>query len=633
MNNRSIVFQLTIYILVTVSLMVAVGVYMNYRFSEKLLMEKIEENATHHSEQVTHGVVSYIFNVQEVVLNVAYQVPYFSPELDWELYLKKILAENPIVQGFRLELTDDNHLPFLAIYSKGNGLFEVVKDSNYCNSPMIDELKLFAKNNPEGTWSEPFYCPMDTSLLVINFTKIIQNNDNKIIGYLSGQVSLDFINKNIAQLDIENGGFCFIVDKYGTFLTHPNPNWVLTRNIFTISEQIFPKQRVEYESQMRSHQSGSGFAFPEMLNYQRSWFHFSPIPYTYWTAIVIIPAKQMFAELDSLFRQIILMSAGGLMLIILIILLIFRKMLTPLSFIARTMKRMSSEEFRNSGQQNEIQILSASLNDLQLRYTKHMNEVNQSQRDKRKIEKDLKSAKEIQMAIIPAEFKSDTPKIDLYATLHPAEVIGGDLYDYFFLDSTHLLVTIGDVSGKGIPAALFMAVAHTMVKSKSGNNMAHQIVEQVNNELSVQNSSQSFLTLFLGILNIETGEFSYCNAAHNYPYILTADGQVNSLDKTHGLPIGVYSSKSYVGDTIALKSGDSLVLYTDGVTDGRNTEGSFFGNDRLHSAVKEIQDLTAKQSVQLILQKLEQFRGEATQSDDISLMVIRYVGKSDSRMN
>lgn len=628
MNNRSIAFQLTIYILITVTLVVAGGVYLNYRFSKKILMEKIEENAIHQSDQITHGIVSYVFNVQEIVRNVSYQIPYFSPALDLEPYLKKTLAENPIVSGIQVELTNDSNLPFLAIYNRGNDEFEVIKDPNSCKSPKIDEIKSFASNNPAGVWSDPYQCPMDTSLLVISFTKVIRSNGNQIIGYLSGQINLNFINKSVARLNINHEGFCFIVDKYGTFLTHPNPDWVLKRNIFTISEQIFPMQRAEYESLMRSHQAGSGFAFPEMLNYQRSWFHFSPVPYTYWTVIIIVPAKQLFAELDLLFYQIILMTVVGLTIIVLIIFLIFRKMLLPLSNIARAIKRLSSEEFRHSNQQNEIQILSSSLNDLQLRYTKHMNEVNQTKKDKRKIEKDLKSAKEIQMAIIPPEFQSDVPGIDLYATIHPAEVIGGDLYDYFFLDPTHLLFTIGDVSGKGIPAALFMAVAHTMIKSKSPNNLAHQIVEQVNNELSIQNSSQSFLTLFLGILNIETGEFSYCNAAHNYPYILTAEGKVNSLNKTHGLPIGVYSSKSYSGDTGMLKPGDSLVLYTDGVTDCRNSNGDFFGNDRLNSAVKEILLQPAKYSANLILQKLEQFRGEASQSDDISLMIIRYDGKS-----
>lgn len=629
MNNRSLAFQLTIYILTTVCLMVAAGVYMNYNFSKRILMDKIEENAVHQSNQITNGIVAYVVNAQEVTRNVSYQIPFYEKHGELESFLQKILAANPILSGFRLELINDEKIPYLAVFNKGNGEFLVLKDAEYCNFPNIDEIKSSSASQTAGIWSDPFYCPLDTNLLVISFTKAVHDDDGQLIGYLSGQINLNFINQNIARLNIEKGGFCFIVDKEGTFLTHPNPSWVMKRNIYEISDQIFPEQRVEYETLMRAHQPGSGFAFPELLNYQRSWFHFSPVPYTYWTVIIIIPAKQLFSDLDALLKKNILMSAGGLLIIILIIFLIFRKMLSPLANIAKAINRLSSEEIRGIGQKNEIQLLSSSLNDLQIRYTKHLNEVNQTKKDKRKIEKDLKSAKEIQMAIIPAEFKSNFPQIDLYATIHPAEVIGGDLYDYFFLDSTHLLFTMGDVSGKGIPAALFMAVAHTMIKSKSANNLAQQIIEQVNNELSIQNSNQSFLTLFLGILNIETGEFSYCNAAHNYPFILTSGDEVLQLEKTHGLPIGVYSAKSYKGDMGILKPGDRLVLYTDGVTDCRNIKGEFFGADRLKFAVKGIISKSAKESAQFILNQLDLFRGEADQSDDISLMIIRYLGNPD----
>ena len=117
----------------------------------------------------------------------------------------------------------------------------------------------------------------------------------------------------------------------------------------------------------------------------------------------------------------------------------------------------------------------------------------------------------------------------MHAILDPAESIGGDLYDYFFIDTNHLLFTLGDVSGKGIPAALFMAVAHTLIKSKSKGLKASQIIEQVNNELSLQNSNQNFLTLFLGILDVTTGELSYCNAAHNYPFVVTKNHEIHLL--------------------------------------------------------------------------------------------------------
>lgn len=593
-------------------------------------MQKIEENAVHQSDKVTRSIVHYVATAQEVTRNVSYQVSYYKSHGTLETFLREVLHRNPILSGYRLELLGETENEYLSIFNKGNGEFLVMNDDEFCRSPKMEEIKEIVKNQEEGLWSEPFYCPLDTSLLVISFTKAIHSGEGKLLGYLSGQINLNFLNEAVSGLNIIKGGFSFILSKDGIFLAHPNSTWVMNQNIYEIQEKIFPENREKYESLIRSHQEGSGFAYPSVFNYQKAWFHFSTVPYTYWTIVIVIPAKQLFAELDLLLRNIILISVVGLLVILLIIYLIFRRMLSPLAAVAKSIKRLSSGGTFLSDQKNEIRILASSLNDLQAQYTKLLNEQNQSKKDKRKIEKDLKSAKEIQTAIIPPEFKPSKkhPEIDLYASLHPAETIGGDLYDYFFVDSTHLLFTIGDVSGKGIPAALFMAVAHTLVKSKSVGLQPHQIIEQVNNELCLQNANQNFLTLFLGILNIETGELNYCNAAHNYPYILSTDQQVTALEKTHGLPIGVYSSKGYNGDTGFLKSGDSLILYSDGITDCKNEDGEFFGAKRLQQCINQIPvDSPAKKSVQIILNHIVDFRGDADQSDDISLMVIHYKGK------
>ncbi|WP_163711816.1 SpoIIE family protein phosphatase [Mangrovibacterium lignilyticum] len=628
MVNRSIAFQLSFYILTTVTIMVALGVYLNYNFSKQILMQKIEENAVHQSDKVTNEIAHYVITAQEVTRNVSSQIPYYNAHDGLEPFLTNVLKMNPILSGFRIELPGEKENRYLSVFNKGQNELLVLHEKKYCQFPNIDEIKSIVKNEKEGLWSDPFYCPLDTSLLVISFTKAIRTDDGKLFGYISGQINLNFLRKIVSGINIEKGGVSIILSQDGTFLTHPNPNWVMKKNIYDVPDKIFPVNRMQYESLLRSHQQGSGFAYPEMFNYERSWFHFAPVPYTYWTIAIIIPAKKLFLELDQLLRKIILLSAAGLLVILLIIFLITRKMLSPLSAIAKSIKRLSTEDIRLSDQRNEIQILSSSLNDLQLKYTKHLNEQNQSKKDRRKIEKDLKSAKEIQTAIIPAEFKMDPkhPQIELFASLDPAETIGGDLYDYFFIDSDHLLFTMGDVSGKGIPAALFMAVAHTMIKSKSNGLDAHQIIEQVNNELSLQNSNQNFLTLFLGILNVRTGEISYCNAAHNYPYILTRNNEVRVLDKTHGLPIGVYSSKAYSGDSGILKAGDRIILYTDGVTDCRNEKGEFFGSGNLFRTIQNLPDVSAKESTQFILNRLFAFRGHADQSDDISLMVIRYKG-------
>jgi len=334
--------------------------------------------------------------------------------------------------------------------------------------------------------------------------------------------------------------------------------------------------------------------------------------------------------LSVLLWKMIGVSVAGLLVILLLFVFISRRTLIPLSKITESIRKFTFGERLKRKPKNEVELLTDSLSELQQKYSAFLNEQNQNKRDRRKYEKDLKSAQEIQSVIIPGQLSlQEHPAVELYAAVQPAESIGGDLYDYFFIDSNHLLFVIGDVSGKGIPAALFMAVAHTVIKSKATILSAKQIVIEVNRELSRQNSNQHFLTLFLGILDIQYGILNYCNAAHNYPFLVTTDRQVRMLDQTHGLPVGIYQNKTYAGDSIVLREGDMMVLYTDGVTDCKDDNDHSYGVERLSENISSTMELSSQDIVSRLLKSLAVFRGETPQVDDISLMAIRYLGRKN----
>lgn len=632
MNNRSIAFQLSIYILTAVTLVISVIVFLHYNFSRKILIQKIEESAIHQSKQITAQVTRNIVTAQEVSRNVANQALYYQSHGDLEFFLSQALTSNPLMTGFHVELFNPSGSQYLSVIRTDSTSYQIFRDDRFCAANITPTTRIQVVGG-ETVWSEPFFCLLDTSRLIASYSQAIYTPDGAVGGIISGQISLDFLNKVVSGMMFEKGGFAFIVGEDGTFLTHPKQEWIMQRNIYEISYQIFPENRDKYEQLLRSHLAGSGFAYPELYDYKRSWFHFSPIPYTNWSVIIIVPAKELFNDLDLILREIILVSAIGLLLVLAIIVLIFRKMLLPLASVVKSIQRFSFGDRRRLNRKNEVELLNDSLQELQTQYSNYLQEQNQSRKDRRKFEKDLKSAKEIQTAIIPKEYATDPdhPEIELFAALQPAESIGGDLYDYFFIDSKHLLFTMGDVSGKGIPAALFMAVAHTMIKNKANALSAKKIIEQVNKELSYQNTNQHFLTLFLGILNTETGVLNYCNAAHNYPFIVRPNKEVRLLEKTHGLPVGVYANKPYSGDYMVLEKGDMLVLYTDGVTDCKDSGDTFYGIDRLTDNISNMTDLPAPELVKRLLKSLTVFRGETRQADDISLMAIRYHGKDHEK--
>lgn len=246
---------------------------------------------------------------------------------------------------------------------------------------------------------------------------------------------------------------------------------------------------------------------------------------------------------------------------------------------------------------------------------------------KEMIESELKVAREIQMSIVPKIFPPfpDRPEFDIYALLEPAKEVGGDLYDFFFIDDEHLCFVIGDVSGKGVPASLFMAVTKTLIKAKTGKGMTSgEILTSVNNELCRDNDSGMFVTVFLGILNIRTGEVMYSNGGHNPPYLFRGTGVVETLKKTGGMALGVMENIPYERNKIALKAGDGLLLYTDGVTEAMDTGGNLFAEQRLEEVLLRNSSALPEEMSRCVLAEIERFATGAEQSDDITIMALKY---------
>jgi sigma-B regulation protein RsbU (phosphoserine phosphatase) len=249
---------------------------------------------------------------------------------------------------------------------------------------------------------------------------------------------------------------------------------------------------------------------------------------------------------------------------------------------------------------------------------------------KERIESELTIARDIQMNIVPKTFPPfpDMQEIDIHASIEPAREVGGDLYDFFFVDDDHLCFVIGDVSGKGVSAALFMAVSSTLFKaSAKPGTPPEEILYRVNNDLCADNEASMFVTAFFGILNIRTGEIVYSNGGHNPPYIRRTSGDVEFLQCASGLALGVMEEFTFVRDIISLKPGDDIVLYTDGVTEAINRQDEFFSDGRLEEFLRKTgSTYSACHLVQSISGTVHDFAAGAVQSDDITLLVIRYNG-------
>ena len=279
--------------------------------------------------------------------------------------------------------------------------------------------------------------------------------------------------------------------------------------------------------------------------------------------------------------------------------------------------------------QDEFGELAEDFNHMTVSLKTIMKELEETTAAKERIESELKVAHDIQMGILPKIFPPfpERQEIEIYATLEPAKEVGGDFYDFFFIDDEHLCFAIGDVSGKGVPAALFMAISRTLVKMKATQGLTSDaVLTRVNQDLSLDNPSLMFVTLFCGILNIHTGELEYSNGGHCPPFVLRTDGKVEELELTEGVPLGVMQDFSFKSKRILLKDRETIFLYSDGVTEAMNTRDEFFSDQRLEKSLAEKKDRSIREIVAGITEEISLFCAGADQTDDIAIMALQYRG-------
>lgn len=276
------------------------------------------------------------------------------------------------------------------------------------------------------------------------------------------------------------------------------------------------------------------------------------------------------------------------------------------------------------------------LKDLEITIEKSLSEINlykQAMVSHNKLvalQQELDIATTIQTSILPKTFPAfpDRKEFDIYAKMIPAKEVGGDLYDFFLIDKYRLGVVIGDVSGKGIAAALLMAVCKTLIKATAYKGLpTDSVLFEVNNLLVDESPPNMFVTVFYGVLDTRNGAFEYSNGGHNSPYLISNDGTTKLLDDVGGLLLGTIKSTEYQSNIIMLKPGESIFLYTDGVTEAFNSNEEDFKEERLLQSLKINSVSSAEKIVANVFEAVKNFTNGVEQSDDITCLALKYLKK------
>ena len=280
---------------------------------------------------------------------------------------------------------------------------------------------------------------------------------------------------------------------------------------------------------------------------------------------------------------------------------------------------------------NEIGQLSEDVMSLTKEIDDYLNRIQTITAEEERISTELSLATRIQAAMLPHIFPPfpGRPEFDIYATMEPARKVGGDFYDFFLVDDDHLCMVMADVSGKGVPAALFMMVSKIILQSCAMlGKSAAEILTKTNEAICSNNQEEMFVTVWVGILEISTGTLTAANAGHEYPVLKKPDGTFELIKDRHGLVIGGMEGTRYREYQLQMEPGAKLFLYTDGVAEATDAQNQLFGTDRMIEALRRAEDGTPEEILQSVDHAVKEFVGDAPQFDDLTMLCIHYIGKN-----
>ena len=636
MFNKSIAYKLSVYISVAVISVFLAFIIITFYFNNEIVKEKIE------SETITLGYQAMMLgekqlvSTREVASNIAEQILYYANHQDVKLFISKILARYNFINAVHINIDPDvpeilyhNQYYFRApdsIYMlRGNDVTYLCE----VEQGIFNNMK---KENHPG-WTETFECHRNNKDVVAYFTPVQihdEFNQTVTVGSVVLELARVDLNDTINSIKIGEEGYAFLVGKDGTYLTHPRKDYVMNKNLLNLSKKEFKGEVGDIKKVIESGLSGSIIAYPEDLDYQKCWIYYTPVKETGWTLVFVVPFNYMFEPLYIMILRMLFISVLGILIIFFIISFISNKLIQPLSNVTTQLKKFSSQGIETDlNTRNEVALVSESLDYIKSWYRKFEIEHQREEKLKNQRTQDLLEASEIQMSLINKDFSAFEKRddIDLYASYQPAHIVSGDLFDFIFLDKDHLLFTIGDVSGKGLSASFFMSVAQTIIKGNSRLDTPGKIVNKTNNELYTVNQHQFFLTLFCGVLNLKTGILKYCNAAHTPLLILSANGEITAFEQPHGMPLGLNPDRVYEESALKLNPGDSIVLYTDGVTELQDANDQHFGRERFFQMLLHLAEFKPKLLIEEIEKNLDLFRGKRQLADDITILVLKYKDK------
>jgi len=639
LRAKGIAFKLIFSILASCSV-IFIGIFgYNYLFSRRIIINRIHENAENLIFSAINKIETVLYSVEKVPDTIAYFLEYSSyTKEDLIELLQSIVEGNPEIYGstisFEPNTFEKKSYYFAPYFYKNRGtenpetklIYLGGKDYDYFNLPWYR----LPKELDIPVWTEPYYDKGGGDILMSTYSAPFYGKageERKFMGVVTADVSLEWLEKFISSIKIARTGYAFIISKSGRIVTHPKRELITKETLFEIARQAKDKRLARIAADMVKGKSGySPFTGADG---KTDWLAYKPLPSTGWSLGIVFPQDELIEDIINLTHIVFILGALGFLFLLAVIILIARSITRPLRVLDNLTKDIAKGnlEFELSPfkSKDEVGRLADSFIYMKGALKKYIKELTETTAAKEKMESELKIAHDIQIGILPRALPKND-KFELYASLEPAREVGGDFYDYFFIDGKHLCVAIGDVSDKGVPAALFMSMAKTLIKiTAQQSRQPDEILRRINRSIYEENSASMFVAIFLGILDTDSGEFTFVNAGHNPPVVLSAKEPPQFLEATPNSAVGLKEEAAFKKDKIILGHNDAIFMYTDGITEAFNARQEQFGEKRLEAELSLCQNKPVEVMAREVLNKVKSFSQGAPQSDDITVLALRYL--------
>ena len=654
---RSLSARLTFWVMLTVMIVtVIIALIVSYISSSAVLMGT-KENVQSRMEIANQHINSVLVGVEVAVANTIPEVENSLSNPD-KMYgvVRRLLELNPNIIGSTVAF-EPNYYP-----SKGKQ-FSPYAYRDIDSTVLTKQLGsndyeyhymdwyLIPKLLKRNYWSEPYYDKGGGEQMMTTYSRPLFDASGNIYAIITADVSLEWLTELVTESDLDfnqrvlnikdqerdaqwailegdsaffyHHAYTYIIGKGGAYITHPLRDRILNESYFILADVTADTidNRIGYD--MIDGKTGMEAVDRDGTKF---YINYAPIERTGWSMATVIPAKLIFTRSMIFGGIVVAVMLIGLAILFFICHHILIRVTKPLTLFAKSADEVAQGNLNASLPQilshDEMKRLHDSFAMMQTSLKEQMEELKQVNETKGRIEGELNAAKDIQMSMLPKLFPAypDRDDIDIYGQLTSAKEVGGDLFDFFIRDDK-LFFCIGDVSGKGIPASLVMAMTRSLFRNIANHeSRPEKIVSLINEAMSDGNDSNMFVTFFLGVLDLQTGQLHYCNAGHDWPY-LVGNG-ITELKSDPNLPVGTFSDTVYCLEEYQMPEGTILFMYTDGLTEAQDSQNNLFGDQRIVDVLQT--GGSCKEIIAKMTEAVHKFVGDAEQSDDLTMLAIQY---------